>query len=306
MKKIITRLCYGLLFAIPLMLVTFAFAQAQASEKPQTTSSGTLDCNECHQAFVNAWESGGHGRATSDPVFIQDWESKGKPDECLQCHVTGFDPETGTWEADGITCVACHSPITANHPLAPMSVNTSAELCGSCHTETHFEWQISKHREKGLECSGCHDPHATGLKSSDAGTLCASCHRGRASNFAHTQHSQEGLSCASCHLTHLDQSGAEGHAQVDHSFFVSLSACNNCHSYQMHDPVAVHVDNPTPEPADAMNSGESDEVSREPVPVSPIGFTTLSGLIGVAIGIVLAPWVERTRRGKNDSKSDEK
>lgn len=301
MKNILIRLFYGLLFAIPLMLITYAFAQA--ANKPQAGPANTLDCNQCHQAFVEAWEGGGHGNATNDPAFQLSWEEKGKPEECLECHVTGYDPETETWQADGITCVACHSPVTASHPLAPMSANRSSKLCGDCHTETYFQWQVSAHRDKGLDCAGCHDPHATGLKKADAGTLCSNCHRGRASNFAHTQHSMEGLSCASCHLTRIAANGAEAHAEVDHSFFVSLSACNSCHSYQMHDPVSVHEDQPMPAPEQSMASVESVTVTREPVPVSPIGFTTLSGLVGVAIGIILAPWVERMRRnGKDDEK----
>jgi len=71
----------------------------------------------------------------------------------------------------------------------------------------------------------------------------------------------------------------------------------------MHDPVSVHEDQPMPAPEQSMASVESVTVTREPVPVSPIGFTTLSGLVGVAIGIILAPWVERMRRnGKDDEK----
>lgn len=301
MSKFFARFLYGLVFAIPLMLVTFFIAQA-ANRPQQTTPDPSLNCKDCHAAFYQTWENGAHGRATTDPAFNQEWEARGKPADCLKCHVTGYDPATNTWSANGITCVACHYPITANHPLAPMSTNSSAKACGECHTETYFEYQVSVHREKGLDCVGCHDPHATGLKTTDAGALCSTCHRSRASNFAHTQHSAQGLTCASCHLTHLDKSGIEGQAKVDHSFFVSLSSCNSCHSYQMHDPIEVHSDNPTPEPADAMASVEKVNVSREPVPVSPIGFSTLSGLIGVAVGIILAPWLDRRRRSLLESK----
>jgi hypothetical protein len=34
-------------------------------------------------------------------------------------------------------------------------------------------------------------------------------------------------------------------------------------------------------------------VTPEPEPVSPMGFSALAGLIGLAGGMVLAPWLER-------------
>ena len=34
-------------------------------------------------------------------------------------------------------------------------------------------------------------------------------------------------------------------------------------------------------------------VTPEPDPVSPIGFSALAGLLGLAGGMVLAPWLER-------------
>ncbi len=295
MKNLLKRLFYGILFAIPLMLVTYALVLA-APRNQAETPSGEKDCAVCHPAFQEAWEVSRHGIATTDPIFREAWKEQGEPPECLACHVTGYDEETNTWAAEGITCQACHDPIPENHPLEPMAADRSAKLCGDCHPETFFEWQVSAHREKGLDCSGCHDPHATGLKADNPSLLCSSCHRGRASNFTHSAHSQQGLTCIDCHLGTLDQEAREGHSLRDHSFFVSLGTCNSCHVYQMHDPVAVHPENPTPVPPDAMASTETVSVSAEPVPVSPIGFTALSGLIGVALGVIIAPWIERLQK----------
>ena len=33
--------------------------------------------------------------------------------------------------------------------------------------------------------------------------------------------------------------------------------------------------------------------SSEPAPVSPVGFSLIAGLIGMAMGLVLAPWIEK-------------
>jgi hypothetical protein len=78
-----------------------------------------------------------------------------------------------------------------------------------------------------------------------------------------------------------------------------LTTCNQCHAYQMHDPAEVHPESPTPMPPDTLAAVEALPVLEEPQAVNPLGFTTLTGLIGLAAGIVLAPWLERwTRRKK--------
>jgi hypothetical protein len=66
----------------------------------------------------------------------------------------------------------------------------------------------------------------------------------------------------------------------------------------MHDPKEVHPESPTPLPPDALAAVETLPVQEEPQAVNPLGFTTLTGLIGLAVGIVLAPWLERLTRRK--------
>ncbi|HLC05091.1 MAG TPA: cytochrome c3 family protein [Anaerolineales bacterium] len=294
MNRWILRTGVGLAVALPLAL--FGAAMAGAGDSTQTGIPPDVPCQICHSEIEEAWVEGAHGHATVDPTFRTAWEQQGKPRECLTCHTTGYDPVTDTYEAEGVTCEACHSPVPANHPADPMPAERSASLCGNCHTETMFEWQASKHRETELACIGCHDPHAASLKKADSAGLCATCHRERASNFAHSQHSEVGLNCADCHLATLDGQEGEGHAVRDHSFNVKLTTCNVCHAYQMHDPVEVHLDRSTPGAQDAMASVETLSVQPEPSPVSPVGFAALSGLIGMASGMILAPWLERWYR----------
>jgi predicted CXXCH cytochrome family protein len=302
MKRWFLRLAIGAAIAVPAMLLTgAAMAGPEASPPP----AGDLTCRACHQDTYTSWADGSHGHAADSAAYLEDWNSRGQPRECLACHTTGYDPDADTSVAEGVTCEACHSPIPADHPNEPMPSDRSGALCGTCHTETLFEWQVSKHREVNLACVACHDPHATTTLGTEEGTesseLCASCHRERASNFAHSAHSQVGLTCADCHLGPTDTQAGEGHATRDHSFNVRLTTCNACHAYQMHDPVEVHPDRPTPTPAPAavepsgpLPSGmDALLVSSEPSPVSPIGFAALSGLVGMASGMILAPWLER-------------
>lgn len=295
MRSIIIRIMYGILFAIPLMLLTYAFAQASPSldSDPQGETSQGLDCKACHPAFYESWENGLHGQSWDDPAFQNAWQEQGEPVECLSCHVTGYDPGLNTWAADGVTCERCHNPAPANHPQEPMPVTRSSELCGDCHTETYFQWQASVHRQSDLGCETCHDPHGSQLLAEDDAVLCATCHKARSSDFSHTFHSEEGLACADCHMINLQEQGVQAHGEKDHSFFVSLEACNSCHVYQMHDPVSVHEEEAADKPLDAMVSAEASSVMATPNPVNPLGFALLAGLVGLAAGVVLAPWIER-------------
>jgi hypothetical protein len=300
-KKILFRLGIGLTIALPLMLLTFAFAQAK--DQPQQAATGGPNCSLCHSNHQVAWEQGAHAQAAVNSIFEDAWNEQGRKPQCLTCHVTGYDPATNTWESDAITCKACHNyELAPTHPMEPMPADRSSKMCGTCHQETLFEWQVSAHRASGLDCIGCHDPHATGLKKDEPLAQCSACHRTRASSFAHSEHSQNGLTCSNCHLAELPDNTGEGHARLDHSFNVRLSTCNSCHAYQMHDPVDVHPEslNP-PSPRDAMAAVESLPVTSDPLPVSPVGFATLSGLFGLAAGIILAPWIERQAR-KNSRK----
>jgi predicted CXXCH cytochrome family protein len=127
-----------------------------------------------------------------------------------------------------ITCTACHDASAANHPMEPITANRDPEFCGTCHTETHFDWEASEHRSSELGCISCHDPHGTELKTGDASSLCTSCHGMRASTFAHSTHSAVGITCANCHLESKDALAGEGRSLRDHSFHVRLSTCNEC------------------------------------------------------------------------------
>jgi predicted CXXCH cytochrome family protein len=292
------RLLIGLIFALPLAFVTFALAQADGVAQDATPAAP--ECQECHGQYQKAWETGAHGQALSDPIFQEEWAAQGQPQECLGCHTTGFDPATGTYAAEGVTCAACHTPVASNHPLAPAFMSRSANLCGDCHRDTEFEWQNSRHGESDLTCISCHDPHATEIRAEDTSSLCADCHGTRVAAFAHSNHAAQGLTCTDCHISPTESQPGMGNSQHSHSFEVDLNTCTQCHEYEIHNPAAAMLlsgdgtsTSPTPPPSDSMNSGHPGTVSAEPKPVNPVGFALFAGLIGMAVGLVLAPWMER-------------
>jgi hypothetical protein len=60
----------------------------------------------------------------------------------------------------------------------------------------------------------------------------------------------------------------------------------------------VHTDQGEPEQPEAVElvSAEAAGVSLDPEPVSPIYYALLSALIGMAFGLLVAPWIERWYR----------
>lgn len=307
------RLTIALIFALLAAGATLMVANAQDVTPPVVGAQGDEEpCAVCHTEYQTTWQAGLHGQAGNDPVFVTAWEGQGKPGACLVCHVTGYDPATATWVADGVTCEACHTT-PAEHPKEPSSVDRSPDLCGRCHSDTRFgwqDWQGSTHYQRGMDCAVCHDPHSATLKEipvapgapeiQDASQLCINCHKEVSMEFPYSQHHEQGVSCVQCHVEHLEDQAREPHSMPDHSFKASLQTCNTCHADQMHGAT-----NEASVPTEAATPGETTEVvpteeavvespvTSEPSPVSPIGYAGLAGLVGLAAGMVLAPWLER-------------
>jgi hypothetical protein len=157
-----------------------------------------------------------------------------------------------------------------------------------------------------MDCATCHDPHSASLKTVDVpfGTerpadevsqLCINCHQDTSMEFSYTSHHQQGISCVDCHVKHLENDDRAAHTVPDHSFNASLQSCNTCHAQQMHSPTeAINSQvNGTSAPVSDEAETVLASVTPEPAPVSPVGFSLMAGLIGLAGGMVLAPWLER-------------
>lgn len=287
-KSWLFRGVVGAAFALPLMLVSVALAQA---DNPQTVPTPgpvgqTLDCRECHESFYTGLDSGKHGTGAT-ASFQAAWEQQGSPEACLSCHTT-----------TGLQCDTCHLALS-DHPNSPASVDRSAARCGTCHQATELAWAVSQHGQQDMTCVDCHDAHATGVEmKGDPSRLCANCHKDTDSNFAHTAHlTVTGISCADCHLTPASEVVANPHLMRDHSFNVKVATCNACHtSKALQGTLIVTAPTPTPTPLDPMASALDVEASATPQPASPVGFALVSVFVGFGVGIVVAPWLERRLR----------
>ena len=115
-------------------------------------------------------------------------------------------------------------------------------------------------------------------------------------DFPYSNHHQKGVSCVDCHVNHLENDDRATHSVPDHSFNASLKSCNTCHADQMHQPgEAVQTGTSSPDVQASLGDQKVElaSVTPEPGPVSPVGFAGLAALIGLAAGMVLAPWLER-------------
>jgi hypothetical protein len=292
-RSLIGRLGVGIAFAATASLLSAVLVGAQTPlDSPPRQG---LDCSGCHAAFYDTWEQGAHGDAASNPAFTEAWQERGGPNECMACHTTGYDPATESWLEEGVTCAACHSPAAEGHPEEPMPVAREADTCGACHTEAYFEWSASQHGKVDLACASCHDPHAASLKAPDVSSQCAACHGSTVSTYSHSAHSLEGQTCADCHLAPTGEEPGEGHAKRDHTFSVDLTTCTACHAYQLHSSGTDASIEPTQEPLSMMGAVDLATIGT-PDPVSPLGFSVVAGLVGMAGGMILAPWLERWYR----------
>ncbi|HQE19120.1 MAG TPA: multiheme c-type cytochrome, partial [Aggregatilineales bacterium] len=158
------------------------------------------ECAECHPDVTAAWQDGPHDTAFSIEHFQHSWTELNQPQECLACHTTGFSPATGNYQAEGVTCEACHGEVPDGHPPRPVDLNRANQVCAECHTVTQAEFRASAHSEKGLACTTCHYAHDNGLRADTEVAQCLACHGDELDGFvAHTTHLDNGLSCRDCH-----------------------------------------------------------------------------------------------------------
>ena len=123
LKRVIIGLCFALPFGVMAAAVS---VQAQTPEQSNTLD----DCRGCHEIIETHWEESAHAKAITNTVFQQAWTTLGQPSECLACHTTGFDPQTGAYEADSLICTVCHNPVPTNHPEDIMPTDISSRMCG--------------------------------------------------------------------------------------------------------------------------------------------------------------------------------
>lgn len=222
------------------ILLTYTHPVAAAPEisppRQAPGYAGSQSCAQCHQNIHTEWQSTRHAQAFTAPVFQRDWTQMGSQVSCLECHTTGYDPQTGKYAETGVTCEACHGPFQPTHPEAPMPITPNADLCGTCHKTTTDEWRASIHSQQGIQCQSCHDPHSQTPKADSVTALCTSCHQERGGSFTHSTHANAGLECSNCHMFTSPRTADPilGLVPTGHTFSVGSDACIACHQDTVH------------------------------------------------------------------------
>jgi predicted CXXCH cytochrome family protein len=288
------------LLALSALVLAAALALARPAHADDGggTYVGPEVCKACHQAQSDAWQDAPHADASKVDAFLADWKSLNSPNYCLQCHTTGYDPNTGHYALEGVTCEACHGPFNPEHPQKPMLVQTDPAACGACHKSTFNEWEISQHGKSGIGCATCHDVHGQTVKTGDASTLCVKCHADQASSVAHASSSGQGLTCANCHIGPLSGEVREGHVKTGHTFEVGTGTCSRCHAEEVHKGVSAMMGGSPDEAAlaaeatpaaTAAPADEGTELRQSNVALP----AAASAAIGLAVGLVWARWQNR-------------
>lgn len=314
---------YSAILSALLAILAFAAiptASAAPLRQDATPAPNAEECIGCHEGVRGYWEQSAHGYALVDPAFQKAWTEQGSPKECLACHTTGFNPETGEYKAGGVGCLSCHSPVPANHPDTYMPTDVSSRLCGNCHIDTFNEWEVSEHGKQGMTCNQCHNPHTADLKAGHSQELCLSCHNTEGHYYSFTGHAREGLLCTDCHLTINDspEVGEMGHGQRVHTFKVDLDTCNTCHLGDMHAAVedagatfdTSLKSDVTCYPAEMTQTAVVAPTTAAAVSETPHGPSPLIYILPVGFGLVfgtmLAPWIERLLGRRRNKKEEEK
>lgn len=306
------KLAFALTFSLWLGWgALWAPAAASGPAAPPAQAGGYAGpevCGACHEEIHNDWRVTRHAQAFSSPIFQQNWEEIGGEFACLSCHTTGYDPAVNTYALEGVTCEACHGPMTEGHPAERMPVQADAELCATCHQTTTDEWRASMHGQSGIQCEACHNPHSQQPRAETVSGLCTNCHQERGDSFTHGTHADAGLECSNCHMFTDPRVNPpiEGLVPTGHTFSVGSQACVGCHQDSVHtrntiirlsgevqeleqiDPDELRVK--VQEQAETISELESRSDTRLYVGLAQ------GGIIGLATGAVAAWVVSRSVR----------
>jgi predicted CXXCH cytochrome family protein len=211
-------------------------AQVDKAREQDAGYVGSEACAKCHDDIHLNWELTRHAKAFSSPIFQRDWIELSSDVTCLACHTTGFNPLTGEYVEEGVSCESCHGPFQPTHPGTLMPITPDAELCATCHKTTTNEWYASVHSEQGIQCQSCHNPHSQTPMADSITELCSNCHKERGGSFTHGTHANAGLECSNCHMYTSPRTGdpIEGLVPTGHIFSVGSETCIGCHQDTVH------------------------------------------------------------------------
>lgn len=224
-----------LIFILLLSIITFITItnSGLATAEPDEAYLGTGYCVDCHPSQSRSWAESAHTNSYSNPEFQKVWGELGEDSECLECHTTGYDATTETYELPEIQCEECHGPgDTMNRDPTP-------ELCGECHSglyPTYEEWTNSGPSHGEAECLTCHNEHTSKLEFETPTDTCGQCHESHVEEVDNTAHGENDVECSDCHMIieKADvRTGKEAKTGHDFSPAPKDMDCISCHEVEL-------------------------------------------------------------------------
>jgi hypothetical protein len=287
------------------------------------------ECQECHLDVKNHWENSAHANAYSDPYFQQQWVALGKPGECLACHTTNYQPATGEYTTEGISCEACHGKVTGDHPPEIVPVKADNEYCGTCHTTTLGEWHQTGHASAGIGCMDCHDPHSQDQLFPVADDLCINCHSDSMEAYLEDLHVQNGIGCVDCHALVIppEVPPEDGIVPTGHAFSITPATCVACHTDALHsgfhlpgyekgakavagvegedEPVSVFLKAEEPEQRTGLSEAQQIQALEAALASQQVTLLFQGALVGLALGGTSAWFISQNIRARNEENSND-
>lgn len=240
------------------------------------------DCAECHADEHQKWSVSLHATASLQVPFLQAYSENGRPEFCLRCHASGYDPQMQTYLYDGVVCSNCHT-IKGEHPPAPASVVSDSNGCATCHSGGHAsvyeEWLVSDHNAAGVDCVDCHTAHTNTLILGDVNSTCTDCHANAMSDRVHMV---EDMVCTDCHMTPRKSVSEPTMLSLSgHDMQIDPGICADCHGYT-HELTFAETDDHAAQIQTILDLNE--EIEELETTASD---NLMSGLLGGASGVLL-------------------
>ncbi len=236
-KPVLISLLSGLIVWAAAMTLSVGFVSATPlpQEDEPTPEMSDEECGECHIDIHEKWSRSPHGNAYTDPYFQEQWQELGSPSDCLACHTTNYQHSTGLFDAEGITCRACHTA-QANHPEKVVQTEVKSEFCGTCHTTTLSEWRKTGHSLADVDCIDCHNPHSQDPLFEEPDDLCINCHKDDMGDYLNDLHVSQGIGCVDCHTLVIppEEPPEDGIVPTGHAFDITPKTCVACHTDTLH------------------------------------------------------------------------
>lgn len=114
---------------------------ARVPRLPSEPFSGAVRCGSCHSEAAKVWERSRHATA----LETLEHEGHEKDPDCVSCHVTGLEKQTGfksrkeTPQLASVGCESCHDAGSA-HAADPQRVKMALvgqKSCQPCHTPSN-------------------------------------------------------------------------------------------------------------------------------------------------------------------------